>query len=90
MPQEVLDRTLQAGHPIMMLIGLWSPSHVVTVAGCGDGQYYFHDPEWYQPRTYEGRTYDQLVNCGGEACGYGYRWLDTVVAAGADEFMTLV
>merc|ERR1719160_882388 len=57
MSQETLDKTLAAGIPILMLIGTKTPSHVVSVAGCGQGSYYFHDPEWaageYQLYTYK-------------------------------------
>lgn len=87
MSQEVLDRTLQAGHPIMMLVGYVIPQHVVTVVGCGGGQYYYHDPEWSAGR-YESVTYDKLLHSIPEHDGA--KWFNTIVAAGADEFTTVV
>lgn len=75
MSQATLDKKLQAGHPILMLIGAGSPSHVLSVAGCGNGKYYYHDPET-EAGNYETRTYDYLVNM-----WHGVKWLDTIAAA---------
>jgi hypothetical protein len=78
MSQATLDAKLQAGHPIMMLIGIGLPSHVVTVAGCGSGSYWLHDPET-AVGNYEARTYDELVwmKLGRRMV----KWLDTIAAA---------
>jgi hypothetical protein len=75
MSQATLDKTLASGSPIMMLVGKTTPYHVVTVAGCGQGSYYFHDPEWDAGR-YELYSYDKLLQS-------SYKWLDTVAAVGS-------
>lgn len=44
--QVMLDASLQAGNPVLLEIGdERSPSHVVTLHGCGSGKYWYHDPE---------------------------------------------
>lgn len=45
--KNALDATLQAGNPIVMLVGGdRGPNHVVTLHGCdSSGKYWFHDPE---------------------------------------------
>jgi len=85
MSQATLDKTLASGIPIMMLVGKTTPYHVVTVAGCGQGSYYFHDPEWEAGR-YELYTYDELLESLHKwpVGTFNYKWLDTVVAAGDD------
>merc|ERR1712039_271884 len=72
--QADLDAKLSDGKPILMLVGDTSPYHVVSVGGCGGGQYYFHDPEWEAGR-YDLYTYDKLLKS-------SYKWLDTLSEAG--------
>lgn len=68
--QADLDKKLQSGKPILMLVGGTFPYHVVSVGGCGGGSYYFHDPEWVAGR-YEVYSYEKLLKS-------DYNWLDTV------------
>jgi len=77
--QADLDSKLQHGDPILMLVGDTFAHHAVTVGGCGNGKYYFHDPEWIAGR-YEEYTYSQLLE-------YQplYKWLDTLHASAASE-----
>jgi len=76
--QADLDSKLQHGDPILMLVGdARGPYHAVTVGGCGNGKYYFHDPEWTAGK-YEEYTYSQLLKS-------SYQWLDTVHASAASE-----
>lgn len=75
MPQATLDAKLQAGHPILMMIGNYGFHHVVSVGGCGNGAYYYHDPET-AAGDYETRSYAQLV-----IDDEGLKWLDTIAAA---------
>merc|ERR1712100_1005962 len=46
MPQDMLDQTLAAGRPVLMIIGQKGSdgSHVTAVGGCDGGSYYYHDP----------------------------------------------
>lgn len=73
--QAELDSKLQKGHPILMLVGQKTPYHVVSVGGCGNGQYYFHDPEW-AAGDYKEYSYSELLKS-------SYNWLDTVHASEA-------
>ena len=77
MSQETLDKTLAAGIPILMLIGTKQPTHVVSVAGCGQGSYYFHDPEW-AAGEYQLYSYDKLLKH--KSGGSKYKWFDTLAA----------
>jgi hypothetical protein len=83
MAQKDLDAKLQGGHPILMLVGDYTPYHVVSVGGCGNGKYYFHDPEW-AAGDYQEYTYDQLLECPA-----GYKWLDTVAIADGAEVVVV-
>ena len=84
MSQADLDEVLQAGKPIMMLVGSGrQATHVVWVRGCGEGKYYFWDPEWsadhggvYPPGS-DSRTYGELLTFT-YPNGYKLKWLDTV------------
>eukprot|EP00927_Polykrikos_kofoidii_P053755 TRINITY_DN48314_c0_g1_i1.p1 TRINITY_DN48314_c0_g1~~TRINITY_DN48314_c0_g1_i1.p1 ORF type:complete len:249 (+),score=26.79 TRINITY_DN48314_c0_g1_i1:44-748(+) len=76
MPPDVLDKTLAGGTPILMLIGQGShASHVVSVAGCGNGSYFYHDPE-----TEEGR-FDNVDYNGLLVPQPRWAWIDTVFAS---------
>jgi len=81
MSQATLDKTLASGIPIIMIIGRDRGSHAVTVAGCGDGVYYYHDPMW-EPGVYKSYSYDELV----QPPAWPYsgappsKWFDTVAA----------
>lgn len=77
MPQATLDATLKAGKPILMLVGSHgSAYHVVSVAGCGGGSYYFHDPEWKEG-VYKEYDYSKLLKS-------SYDWIDTVYRASSE------
>ena len=86
MSQAELDAKLQAGKPIMMLVGAGaSATHVVWVRGCGGGKYYFWDPEWssshggvYPPGS-DVRSYSELLTYK-YPNGYVLKWLDTISA----------
>jgi hypothetical protein len=79
MPADVLDKTLSAGVPILMLIGPGAAAHVVSVAGCGSGNYFYHDPETAEGQ-YETRDYSKLLTPMD-----GWAWIDTVYAADSDD-----
>ena len=51
--KATLDATLQAGNPVIMMVGpATHPNHVVTVHGCSpSGKYWFHDPEFISDPT---------------------------------------
>lgn len=77
MPPEALDATLDAGTPILMLIGQnasSTASHVVSVAGCGGGAYFYHDPET-SAGLYTQLEYNDLLQP-----LPGWKWIDTVLA----------
>merc|ERR1719440_1115821 len=83
MSQATLDKKLQSGHPILMLIGAGQlPDHVVSVHGCGNGKYYFHDPN-SAPGDFQTLTYDSLLTIPGNSNHefVAAKWLDTVAAA---------
>ena len=91
MPQSALDKSLQAGKPVLMLVGYGNakaPSHVVQIRGCGDGKYYFWDPEWSVskgafPPGSDKRSYSELVTYkypSGSIISGTQKWLDTVHA----------
>jgi len=88
--QEALDKTLQAGKPVLMLIGPGtSATHQQYLRGCGDGKYYFWDPEWgtthnghvepVYPTGSDKRSYKELLSYT-YPTGYKVNWLDTVYA----------
>ena len=79
--QSALDAKLAAGKPILMLVGDGFPHHVVTVAGCGNGSYYFHDPE-LKAGTYSEYSYSKLLKSRGTMYNDTYNWLDTIVESG--------
>jgi hypothetical protein len=88
LPQNVLDQTLQAGHPVLMIVGPGrTEMHVVQVRGCGGGMYYFWDPEWqpgtsiYPPGS-DKRTYKQLLSYT-YPNGYTLNWLDSLWHSGS-------
>jgi len=84
MPQAALDKDLEAGKPVMMLVGQGqSATHVVWLRGCGGGKYYFWDPEWSDahggvyPKGSDSRSYSELLTFT-YPNGYVLKWLDTV------------
>lgn len=79
MPQATLDKTLAAGMPIIMIIGKDRGTHAVTVAGCGNGGYYYHDPMW-QAGVYKSYSYDELVQMPSSEGAPPFKWFDTVAA----------
>jgi len=46
MPQDVLNANLAAGKPVLMIIGQKGTpgAHITSIAGCGGGAYFYHDP----------------------------------------------
>jgi len=79
MPQATLDKTLASGIPIIMIIGQDRGSHAVTVAGCGNGGYYYHNPMW-EAGVYKSYSYDELIQMPSSVGGPPYKWFDTVAA----------
>jgi len=85
--QAELDKSLQGGAPVLMQVGPGRrANHVVQVRGCGNGVYYFWDPEWgtvHNPKVYpagsDKRTYKQLLSYTYPG-GYVVNWIDTVYA----------
>ena len=84
MPQAALDSELQAGNPVMMLVGAGqSATHVVWLRGCSAGKYYFWDPEWSDahggvyPKGSDVRSYSELLKFTYPS-GYILKWLDTI------------
>jgi hypothetical protein len=87
MPQARLDNELRAAKPIMMLVGAGrSATHVVWLRGCGNGKYYYWDPEWSQahggvyPKGSDARSYSELLTFRYPS-GYTQKWLDTIYQA---------
>lgn len=82
MPQATLDKTLASGIPIIMIIsrdGQERGSHAVTVAGCGNGVYYYHNPMW-EAGVYKSYSYDELIQMPSSTGAPPYKWFDTVAA----------
>jgi len=87
--QAALDKSLRGGAPVLMQVGPGRrANHVTQIRGCGDGMYYFWDPEWgttqhgrvepVYPAGSDKRTYKELLSYNYN--GYVVNWIDSVYA----------
>merc|ERR1719272_2652085 len=79
MPQGVLDANLAAGKPVLMIIGQkgTAGAHITSIAGCGGGSYYYHDPLTSVFNSIDYRTLLKPPN----AYGNDWVWVDTMYAS---------
>merc|ERR1711865_240521 len=87
MTKAALDRQLESGRPVLMQVGPHNQAtHVVYLRGCGDGIYYYWDPEWGTPHNLkvypagsDKRSYAELLSYTYPS-GYVMNWFDTIYA----------